>query len=71
MVDVTEGTVGAVEVVHLSRHGQGHQRLSHQVDHRANLAALVEPKVDALLSFNDDEHRQKAAASGADVVCAI
>lgn len=50
-VEVTEGNVENVEVIHLSRHGEGHRRLSHQVDHRANLAALRDLKADALLSF--------------------
>lgn len=49
--DVTEGTIGGVPVVHLSRHGAGHARLSHQVAHRANLAALRERGVDCLLSL--------------------
>ena len=37
---ITEGRVGATEVVHLSRHGEGHARLSSSVDHRANVCAL-------------------------------
>ena len=50
-VPITRGTVGQVEVVHLARHGHGHARLSHQVQHRANLAALVDCQVDALISM--------------------
>lgn len=50
-VTVTEGRLKGAEVVHLSRHGSGHHRLSHQVEHRANLAALLACEVDALLSF--------------------
>jgi 5'-methylthioadenosine phosphorylase len=50
-VDVTEGQVAGVEVVHLSRHGAGHARLSHQVRHLANLAALRECHVDVLVSM--------------------
>jgi purine nucleoside phosphorylase len=47
---VTRGTAHGVEVVHLSRHGEGHPRLSTHVDHRANIAALAELGVDAVLS---------------------
>lgn len=50
-VQVTEGRVGQVELVHLSRHGGGHARLSHQVAHKANLAALRERGIDALVSL--------------------
>jgi 5'-methylthioadenosine phosphorylase len=31
-----------VEVLHISRHEEGHRRVSHQVAHRANIAALKE-----------------------------
>lgn len=50
-VEVTHGRLAGVEVVHLSRHGTGHARLSHHVDHRANLAALRESGVDAVVSL--------------------
>lgn len=50
-VPVTGGSVGDVEVVHLSRHGTGHASLSHQVTHRANLAALRQENVDAIISL--------------------
>ncbi len=49
-VPVTEGRVGDVEVVHVSRHGEGHRRVSHQVDHRANIAALRDCGVDGILA---------------------
>ncbi len=39
-----------LEVLHLSRHGEGHRRLSNQVDHRANIAALAELEADAVLA---------------------
>ena len=39
-VEIARGSVGAVEVLHLSRHGAGHRRLSNHVEHRANIAAL-------------------------------
>ncbi len=48
---VTIGRVGEVEVVHLARHGAGHARLSNQVDHRANLAALLAARVQCLISL--------------------
>jgi purine nucleoside phosphorylase len=40
-VPVTEGIWAGVEVVHLSRHGEGHERLSHQVRFQANALALA------------------------------
>jgi len=39
---VSRGAAGDVEVLHVSRHGEGHRRLSNQVEHRANIAALRE-----------------------------
>ena len=39
---VTQGRFGGVDVLHLSRHGPGHPRLSNHVEHRANVAALRE-----------------------------
>lgn len=50
-VTVTEGRLGDAEIVQLSRHGAGHHRLSSQVDHKANLAALLARKTEALVSF--------------------
>jgi 5'-methylthioadenosine phosphorylase len=38
---VTTGRHGGVALAHISRHGNGHPRLSHQVNHRANIAALA------------------------------
>jgi 5'-methylthioadenosine phosphorylase len=40
--EMTRGAYAGVEVVHLSRHGAGHVRLSNQVEHRANIWALRE-----------------------------
>lgn len=37
---VSRGTWAGVEVLHISRHGPGHPRLSNHVTHRANIAAL-------------------------------
>jgi purine nucleoside phosphorylase len=39
-VEVSRGTYAGVDVLHVSRHGAGHVRLSHQVRHRANIWAL-------------------------------
>ncbi|MBV9818480.1 MAG: MTAP family purine nucleoside phosphorylase [Solirubrobacterales bacterium] len=39
-VEVSRGRLDGVAVLHLSRHGPGHVRLSHQVTHRANVWAL-------------------------------
>jgi 5'-methylthioadenosine phosphorylase len=46
---VTEGQFGGVEVLHVSRHREGHERISSQVTHRANIAALKERGADAIL----------------------
>jgi purine nucleoside phosphorylase len=37
---VSHGRVAGVEVLHVSRHGEGHIRLSNHVTHQANIAAL-------------------------------
>jgi 5'-methylthioadenosine phosphorylase len=50
MARVTRGRAEGIEVVHLARHGARHARLSSHVDHRANVAALAECQVDAVLS---------------------
>ena len=39
---VAARAIGDVEVLHVSRHGEGHARLSNHVTHRANVAALKE-----------------------------
>jgi purine nucleoside phosphorylase len=39
-VEVARGTLAGVEVLHVSRHGSGHVRLSSAVEHRANVLAL-------------------------------
>lgn len=46
---VTRGRVAGVDVVHISRHGEGHVRLSNHVNHRSNLVALRELGVDAVI----------------------
>ncbi len=47
---VTRGRVGEVEVLHVSRHGEGHKRLSGHVTHRANIAALAELGADCVVA---------------------
>ncbi len=39
---VSHGTWAGVDVLHVSRHGPGHPRLSNHVAHRANIAAFKE-----------------------------
>lgn len=51
VVTVTEGHLKNAEIVQLSRHGAGHHRLSNQVHHKANLAALLELKVEAVVAL--------------------
>jgi 5'-methylthioadenosine phosphorylase len=46
---VTRGVFAGVEVVHVSRHGAGHVRLSNHVTHRANIWALKELGVCAVV----------------------
>src|SRR5215210_5867284 len=46
---VSPGRAGDVEVVHISRHGVGHVRLSSHVDHRTHITALAESGVDCVL----------------------
>ena len=67
-VDVTTGTLGDVEVVHVARHGAGHARLSNQVDHRANLSAIIEVGVDFLVSVTVCGATDPGAALGSVVV---
>jgi 5'-methylthioadenosine phosphorylase len=47
---VSRGSFAGVRVAHVSRHGAGHVRLSNHVTHRANLAALRQLEVDAVLA---------------------
>lgn len=49
-VPVTVGRVGDVDVVHLARHRDDHELVSHQVTHRANVLALQGLGVDAVLA---------------------
>jgi purine nucleoside phosphorylase len=47
---VTRGEAEGVEVLHISRHEEGHKRLSNHVAHRANIAALKLLGADAVLA---------------------
>jgi purine nucleoside phosphorylase len=47
--EVVRGEFGGVEVLHISRHGAGHARLSNGVNHRANIWALKELDADAVI----------------------
>lgn len=46
---VTEGVLAGVEILHVSRHREGHERISSQVTHQANIAALKKRGADAIL----------------------
>lgn len=47
---VAGGRLGPHEVLHISRHGDRHARLSNQVDHRSHVAALRDLGADAILA---------------------
>jgi purine nucleoside phosphorylase len=47
---VGRGRLGEVDVLHVSRHGEGHARLSSHVSHRANVAALAELGADCVVA---------------------
>jgi 5'-methylthioadenosine phosphorylase len=47
--DVTRGRFAGSDVVHLSRHGEGHIRLSNHVNYRANVAALKDAGCSAVV----------------------
>jgi purine nucleoside phosphorylase len=47
---VSRGTFAGVDVLHVSRHGEGHVRLSNQVTHRANIAALAQLGADGVIA---------------------
>jgi purine nucleoside phosphorylase len=48
--EISRGTFAGVEAVHVSRHGEGHVRLSNQVRHRANIDALRQAGCDGVLA---------------------
>jgi 5'-methylthioadenosine phosphorylase len=47
---VTEGRFAGADVLHVARHGEGHRRLSSQVTHQANIAALRDRGAQAILA---------------------
>ena len=47
---VSRGAFAGVRVAHVSRHGEGHVRLSNHVAHRANIGALAQLGVDAVIA---------------------
>ena len=47
---VSRGTFAGADVLHVSRHEEGHLRLSNHVTHQANLAALKQLGADAVLA---------------------
>jgi purine nucleoside phosphorylase len=49
-VEITTGSWRGVEILHVSRHGDGHARLSNQVNHRANVLALREQGADGVIA---------------------
>ena len=49
-VEVTSTQLSGADVLHVSRHGRGHPRLSNHVAHRANVAALAELGATAVLA---------------------
>ena len=49
-VEASTGRWHGTDVVHVSRHGEGHARLSSQVNHRANVLALREAGAGAVLA---------------------
>jgi purine nucleoside phosphorylase len=47
---ISRGRFAGNDVLHLSRHGEGHPRLSNHVTHRANIAALAAAGADAIIA---------------------
>jgi purine nucleoside phosphorylase len=47
---VVRGRIEGVEVLHVSRHGEGHRRLSNHVTHRSNISALKQLGADCVLA---------------------
>jgi len=47
---VNTGHLSGMDVVHVSRHLEGHRRLSSHVTHQANISALMQLRVDAVLA---------------------
>ena len=47
---VTHGRLAGADVLHVSRHGEGHRRLSSAVTHQANIVALRDSGAEAILA---------------------
>src|SRR5919198_693997 len=47
---IAQGTFAGAEVLHITRHGEGHHRLSSSVTHQANIWALREHGAQAILA---------------------
>src|SRR4051794_28982175 len=47
---VSAGSFAGADVLHVSRHGEGHARLSSAVTHQANISAIKELGADAILA---------------------
>jgi 5'-methylthioadenosine phosphorylase len=47
---VSAGTFADIDVLHISRHGDGHARLSSAVTHQANISALKQLGADAIVA---------------------
>lgn len=67
-VELTQGRFAGGEAAHLSRHGASHARLSNHVDHRANVAGLLEVGVDCLVSLTVCGALDPSVAAGSVVV---
>ncbi|HET6550903.1 MAG TPA: MTAP family purine nucleoside phosphorylase [Solirubrobacter sp.] len=65
---VSRGTWAGVDVLHISRHGAGHVRLSNHVTHRANIAAFGELGATAVLAVTVCGAVDPSAALGS-LVC--
>jgi 5'-methylthioadenosine phosphorylase len=49
VTQISSGRLGSADILHVSRHGEGHARLSSQVNHRANVLALRDSGAEAVL----------------------
>src|SRR5947209_11059990 len=49
VTEISRGHYAGAAALHLSRHGEGHGRLSNQVPHRANIWALKELGADVVV----------------------
>lgn len=59
-----QGRLGGQDVIFLARHGNPHRLLPHQVNYRANIAALREVGVSAIIAVNAVGGISDAAQSG-------